>query len=109
MHILRRGEAEAMLAGSVDSAITPVAMASFANAGALSRRNDDPTHASRPFDRDRDGFVLGEGAAVMVLETAERARRRGARIYAEVVGGALTSDAYHITAPDHPATARAAR
>ena len=100
MHILRRGEAEAIIAGATEAAIIPLAVAGFANAGALSHRNDEPTRASRPFDRERDGFVLGEGAAVMILETEEHARQRKARIYAQVAGGALTSDAYHITAPD---------
>ncbi|MEW6231413.1 MAG: beta-ketoacyl-ACP synthase II [Chloroflexota bacterium] len=100
MHLLRRWEAEAVIAGGTESAITPVAMASLANAGALSRRNDEPGRASRPFDRDRDGFVMGEGAVAMVLETKAHARRRGARVYAEVAGGALTADAHHITAPD---------
>jgi 3-oxoacyl-[acyl-carrier-protein] synthase II len=100
MHLLRRGEAEAVIAGGTESAITPVAMASLANAGALSRRNDEPGRASRPFDRDRDGFVMGEGDVAMVLETEAHARRRGARVYAEVAGGALTADAHHITAPD---------
>ncbi len=100
MHILRRGEAEVIIAGATEATIIPLTVAGFGNAGALSRRNDEPTRASRPFDRDRDGFVLGEGAAVMILETEEHARRRDARIYAEVAGGARTSDAYHITAPD---------
>lgn len=100
MHILRRGEAEAIIAGATDSIITPVMLASLANAGALSRRNDEPQRASRPFDRDRDGFVMGEGAIAMILETEAHAWRRDAHIYAEVVGGSLTSDAYHITAPE---------
>ena len=100
MHILRRGEAEAIIAGATEALITPVAMASLAKAGALSRRNEEPERASRPFDRDRDGFVMGEGAVAMILETEAHARRRGARIYAEVAGGALTCDAYHITAPE---------
>jgi len=100
MHLLRRGEAEAIIAGATEALITPVTVASLANAGALSRRNEAPERASRPFDRDRDGFVIGEGAVVMILETEEHARRRGACIYGEVAGGALTSDAYHITAPD---------
>ncbi|MFQ6015538.1 MAG: beta-ketoacyl-ACP synthase II [Anaerolineae bacterium] len=100
MHLLRRGEVEAVIAGGTEAVITPVAMASLGNAGALSRRNDEPTRASRPFDQERDGFVMGEGAVVMILETEEHARRRGAHIYAEVAGGSLTADAYHVTAPD---------
>lgn len=98
-HLLRRGEAQVVICGSTEAPITPVATASFANARALSRRNDDPQHASRPFDKDRDGFVIGEGAVAMILETESHARRRDARIYAELAGGALTADAYHITAP----------
>ena len=100
MHILRRGEAEAIIAGGTESAITPLAFAAFGRMGALSTRNDEPERACRPFDRDRDGFVYGEGAAVMILETLEHALGRGAHIYAEVAGGGITSDAYHITAPD---------
>ena len=100
MHALQRGDADVMIAGGTESGITKLFIAAFGNIGALSKRNDEPARASRPFDRDRDGFVYGEGAAVMILETESHARTRGARIYAEVAGGALTSDAYHITAPD---------
>lgn len=99
-YVLRRGEAQAVIAGSTEAAISPVAVASFANARAMSQRNAEPERASRPFDRDRDGFVIGEGGVALILETESHARRRGARLYAEIAGGALTADAYHITAPD---------
>jgi 3-oxoacyl-[acyl-carrier-protein] synthase II len=99
-HFLQRGEADVIISGGTESSTTPVSFAALGRLGALSCRNDDPTHASRPFDVDRDGFVYGEGAAVMILETEEHARARGAKIYAEVLGGRLTGDAFHITAPD---------
>jgi len=99
-HFLQRGEADVIITGGAESATTPLTFASLARMGALSERNDDPARASRPFDADRDGFVYGEGAAIMILETEEHARARGAKIYAEVLGGQLTGDAYHITAPD---------
>lgn len=97
---LRKGWADVMIAGGAEAAVTPLCLAAFMTMKALSTRNDDPTRASRPFDRARDGFVLGEGAAMMVLETEEHARRRGAPILAELVGAGNSSDAGHITAPD---------
>ncbi|HIC90377.1 MAG TPA: beta-ketoacyl-[acyl-carrier-protein] synthase family protein, partial [Anaerolineae bacterium] len=99
-HFLQRGETDIMLAGASESLPGPVLLAAFERMGALSHRDGAPEEASRPFDADRDGFVCGEGAAVLVLETEEHARQRGARIYAELLGGRLTADAYHITAPD---------
>ena len=99
-HFLQRGEADVIIAGGAESASTPLSFAALGRMGALSTRNDDPLHASRPFEADRDGFVYGEGAGIMVLETEDHALARGAKIYAEVLGGRLTGDAYHITAPD---------
>ena len=97
---LQAGYADVVIAGGSEAAVHPLPVASFAAMQALSKRNDEPATASRPYDVTRDGFVLGEGAAALVLETEEHAKARGAKIYAEVIGGAVTSDAYHITAPD---------
>ena len=97
--LIKRGAADAMIAGGVESTITPTGIAGFNAMKALSTRNDDPQKASRPFDRDRDGFVVGEGGGILILETLEKALERGAHIYAEVVGYGMSGDAYHITAP----------
>ncbi|MBA3295953.1 MAG: beta-ketoacyl-ACP synthase II [Acidobacteria bacterium] len=97
--IIRRDDADVMIAGGSEAAITPLAVGGFAAMRALSTRNDDPERASRPFDRDREGFVMGEGSGIVVLEELEFARRRGAMIYAELVGYGMTADAFHITAP----------
>ncbi len=109
--IIQMGHAQAMLCGGTESAVTPLSIAGFAAARALSTRNDDPEHASRPFDKDRDGFVLGEGCGILLLEELTYAQARGARIYAELVGYAMTCDAYHMTAPvpGHEGAARAMR
>ncbi|MFO0873848.1 MAG: beta-ketoacyl-ACP synthase II [Phycisphaerales bacterium] len=98
-HMIQRGDADVMLAGGSEAAVSPLCIGSFAAMKALSTRNDEPTKASRPFDRDRDGFVLSEGAAVVVLEELEQARKRGARIHAEVLGFGSSGDAFHIAAP----------
>ncbi len=98
--IIQRGDADVMICGGAESAITPMSVAGFASMHALSKRNDDPQHASRPFERDRDGFVIGEGAGIMILEELETAKRRGAKIYAELVGYGMTADAFHLTMPD---------
>jgi len=98
---IRLGKADVMVAGGSEATIAKTAVGGFTNMKAMSERNDDPQTASRPYDRDRDGFVLGEGGAAVILEEYEHAKRRGARIYAEYVGGAMTNDAYHISAP-HP-------
>ncbi len=97
--VIQRGDAEVMVAGGAESAITPMGVSGFGSMRALSTRNDNPTKASRPFDLERDGFVIGEGAGILVLESLEHAQKRDARILAEFVGFGMTSDAYHITAP----------
>jgi 3-oxoacyl-[acyl-carrier-protein] synthase II len=99
--LIERGEADAMIAGGTEAVITPLAIAGFCAMHALSRRNDEPEKASRPWDAGRDGFVIGEGAGILILEELEGAKRRGAPIYAEIVGYAMSADAYHISAP-HP-------
>jgi 3-oxoacyl-[acyl-carrier-protein] synthase II len=98
--LIERGDVDVVIAGGTESAIKPVSFAALANMGALSTRNDEPEKASRPFDGDRDGFVFGEAAGVLVVEAAEHAEARGAEVIAEVAGGALTGDAFHISAPD---------
>ena len=97
--LIQQGYAQAMICGGTEAAVTPLSFAGFAAARTLSTRNDEPTRASRPFDRDRDGFVMGEGAGILLLEELEYALSRGARIYAEIIGYGLTCDAYHMTSP----------
>ncbi len=106
--MIRYGRTDAMIAGGAEMATSPVGLGGFAAARALSRRNDDPQGASRPWDRDRDGFVLSDGAGVVVLEEYEQAKKRGARIYAELVGMGMNSDAYHMTAPSTDGSGAAA-
>jgi 3-oxoacyl-[acyl-carrier-protein] synthase II len=98
--VIRRGHAQVMICGGSDAVIADLSLAAFKNMGAVSTRNDEPQRASRPFDAERDGFVMGEGAGVLVLESLEHARRRGARVYCELIGYGATADAYHITAPE---------
>jgi 3-oxoacyl-[acyl-carrier-protein] synthase II len=98
--LIEHGDVDVVIAGGTESAIMPIAFAALANMGALSKRNDDPSRASRPFDATRDGFVFGEAAGIVVVEAAEHAEARGATILAEVAGGALTADAFHISAPE---------
>ncbi len=105
--LLKSGTADMAVVGGTEASITPLGISSFASARALSRRNNDPKHASRPFDKDHDGFVMAEGAAVLVIEALEHAMKRGAKIYAEIVGYGATSDAYHITAPNPEADTQA--
>jgi 3-oxoacyl-[acyl-carrier-protein] synthase II len=101
---MRCSDIDMMITGGSEAAVTPLSVAGFSNMGALSLRNSEPKKASRPFDKERDGFVIGEGAGILILEELEHAKRRNAKIYAEIVGFSATDDAYHITAPEPEAT-----
>jgi len=105
--VIQRGDAEAMICGGAEAAITPLTVAGFASAKALSTRNDDPEHACRPFDRDRNGFIIGEGSGILILESLAHAIERGAKIYGEIVGYGMTCDAYHMTSPTPEGTGAA--
>jgi len=105
--IIQRGDAQAMICGGTEAAITPLTVAGFAAAKALSNRNNDPQHACRPFDKDRNGFVIGEGSGILILESLVHAEARGAKIYGEIVGYGMTCDAYHMTSPTHEGTGAA--
>ena len=100
LYAIERGDLDVIVAGGAEAPFTPTSVAGFASMRALSKRNDDPEHASRPFDKNRDGFVMGEGAGILILESLTHAKKRGAHIYAELAGYGTTCDAYHITAPD---------
>jgi len=99
LQMIQQGFADAMITGGTESTITPLALAGFCNMKALSTRNDEPQRASRPFDKDRDGFIMAEGCGIVILEEMEEAKKRGAKIYCEIIGYGLSGDAYHITAP----------
>jgi 3-oxoacyl-[acyl-carrier-protein] synthase II len=105
-HMIKRGDADAMIVGGAEAAIRPLSCAGFCTMKAMSTRNDDPEHASRPFDKDRDGFVMGEGAGILIIEEMEHAKARGARIYAELAGYGCSADAYNMVAIDHRGATR---
>ncbi len=108
-HMIKRGDADVMITGGAEAAIRPLSCAGFGNMKATTTRNDDPEHASRPFDKDRDGFVMGEGSGVLVIEELEHAKKRGAKIYAEIIGYGLSADAYDMVANDADGAARSMR